>query len=437
MGKVKKSLKLKYLLTLVCALSAAVICFFCLHFAGQYILDRWLDSSDYLKNETGKKAEELQEYVTEHNIAVSDRSRLNAWGSKQKNVYFLVFDGERLVYESEENDQGEYDEAEDEYSWQYYYEVKFSDGTANVLLFGMFGMELYVSALVIEIILSVLLFVSIFLMTVQKEINYIKCLEKEVKILETGGLDKEITLRGADELSSLAQGINQMRISLKENMELEEKLQKTNQRLVTGLSHDLRTPLTTLILYLEFLEGERYQNEKDRKKYTQKAVYKAQQLKVLSDQLFEQALVTEDQEKAQGECVQVQYALEDLISDSIALLESQGYTVNCKIEWNLVSVRANSDYLMRIMNNINTNLLKYADTKKEISITVSYLPEYVEVKFLNRISQGKDKEESTGVGIPNIVRMMEMMEGRCNIEEGEEEYQIKLQFLRSHELQKR
>lgn len=235
-------------------------------------------------------------------------------------------------------------------------------------------------------------------------------------------------------MSSLAQGINQMRISLKENMELEEKLQKTNQRLVTGLSHDLRTPLTTLILYLEFLEGERYQNEKDRKKYTQKAVYKAQQLKALSDQLFEQAMVTEDQEKVQAEIMPVQYAFEDLLSDSIALLESQGYNANCNIEWEPISVSVDPGYLMRIMNNINTNLLKYADAEEEISITVLYLPEYVEVKVLNHISSGKDKAESTGVGISNIERMMELMGGGCSIEEVKEEYQIKLQFLRHYGL---
>ena len=61
-----------------------------------------------------------------------------------------------------------------------------------------------------------LLFLFIFLFFLQRKIRYVHQLEEEVKILEGGGMDKQITVKGGDELSELAFGLEQMRLSLNE-----------------------------------------------------------------------------------------------------------------------------------------------------------------------------------------------------------------------------
>ena len=118
---------------------------------------------------------------------------------------------------------------------------------------GFFDYEIYAAANYIELGVSVLLFLFIFLYFLHRKIRYVHQLEEEVKILEVGGMDNQITEKGGDELSELAFGLEQMRLSLNENIREKEEIMEVNNRLVTGMAHDLRTPLTALLLYTELL----------------------------------------------------------------------------------------------------------------------------------------------------------------------------------------
>lgn len=116
-------------------------------------------------------------------------------------------------------------------------------------------------------ILSFIFFIVLVLFFINKKTSYIGVLEKEIKILEGGNLDYPITLKGKDELSSLAQSINEMRKSFIERLESEERARVANSELVTAMSHDLRTPLTALVGYLDIIEYKKYQDQEALAKY--------------------------------------------------------------------------------------------------------------------------------------------------------------------------
>jgi len=78
--------------------------------------------------------------------------------------------------------------------------------------------------------------------------DYILQLSKEIQILEGGSLEYAITVKGKDELSKLAEGIEGMRKSFKRMIRKETEIVRENQKIVTEMSHDLRTPITSVML---------------------------------------------------------------------------------------------------------------------------------------------------------------------------------------------
>ena len=87
---------------------------------------------------------------------------------------------------------------------------------------------------------------------------------------EGGSLDYSITVKGKDELAMLAEGIENMRIAFQSLLNQEMEMMKENQRIVIEMSHDIRTPVTAIMLYSEILQKEQYKTEEQRKEYVKK-----------------------------------------------------------------------------------------------------------------------------------------------------------------------
>lgn len=174
--------------------------------------------------------------------------------------------------------------------------MTFSDGNADVLLYGFYDYQFYTYTFVGELFLSFLLLLSITMLGIRKIIRYILRLSREIRILEGGDLSYPITVSGHDELSRLAESLDSMRQSLREQTEQEKQLTQANQRMVTEMSHDLRTPLTSIMLYTEILLKGRYKDQEQLLEYVKKIDQKARRLKQLSDHLFEYSLVAGEDE---------------------------------------------------------------------------------------------------------------------------------------------
>lgn len=115
------------------------------------------------------------------------------------------------------------------YEWESYYTVEFSDGTADVFLYGFFSYQFYSYALIAEILLAVALFIMTAVLGIRKPVKYIGKLKEECEILGNGNLEYQISVIGKDELADLASGMDHMRRALKESIEKEEELSRANQ----------------------------------------------------------------------------------------------------------------------------------------------------------------------------------------------------------------
>ena len=130
------------------------------------------------------------------------------------------------------------------------------------------------------IILSLLISFSFYLIILQsfirKRIQSIQNLQEDVFTLAIGDWNHEIKVSDKDEIGRLAQDLNQMRISFLQTMDNEQQARVVNKELISSLSHDLRTPLTTLKGYLEIMNLKK-DDIKFRDQYLQKCLDKVEE----------------------------------------------------------------------------------------------------------------------------------------------------------------
>ena len=392
-------------------------------------LDCFFYKSDYLEHAEQRTVENLQEYIREGELTPYDKDSLAKWVRKKNVVYLEIYRDNRLLYASGSPMDAVLDGMESPYYKNRRYTLHFSDGEADIVLLGIFDYQFYSSALIVELLLSFIVFLFLFIKGIKKGIQYIQKLQAEISVMEGGCLEHPITVKGEDELAKLAEGLEQLRISLKQNIKIENDLKQANQNLITGIAHDLRTPLTALTMYVQILQSDVCTDEAAKQYYLEKIMGKASTMKELSDRLFECSQIhDETAEKPLDEIRTLQDTFMDYLSEMVMYLDNQGFKVDAKLEWRAVSIGVRMDYIARIVDNISSNLVKYASPDFPVTLKTVYNNHMGGIEVGNQIHTNAGQVESTKVGIKNVKRMITQMNGICQIEMEQDFYKIRLLF---------
>lgn len=423
---------------LLAAVAVSGLFFVVINYAGEQMITKIFSDSSHIEKLSEAYIQDLQDYIDETKAASNDSEKLTEWVRKQKIVSIQVYKDEILTYDSNYPDAAVEDaEAEGAYyEWEYYYTAEFADGTADVFLYGFFSYPLYSYAMTAEILLAVILLVAIVILGIRRPVKYIGRLKDECEILGNGNLDYQVTVQGRDELALLAQGLDNMRMALRESNEKEAEITAANRRMITEMPHDLRTPLTSLLIYTEILGKKAAKDPRQAMEYVRKIEKKARQIKRLSDNIFEYALITEETKAELGEPQTLRELFYDPLSEMTAYLGERGYTVELRPDTGSGSerrqIRVNEEYINRIMDNIVSNIEKYADKSMPVRIENIYTEEYGGLAFRNGIScsteDRRKTEGSTNIGLHNVEKMMKNMDGYCRVKQTECIFEIALMF---------
>ena len=423
---------------LLAAVAVSGLFFVVINYAGEQMITKIFSDSSHIEKLSEAYIQDLQDYIDETKAASNDSEKLTEWVRKRKIVSIQVYKDEILTYDSNYPDAAVEDaEAEGAYyEWEYYYTAEFADGTADVFLYGFFSYPLYSYAMTAEILLAVILLVAIVILGIRRPVKYIGRLKDECEILGNGNLDYQVTVQGRDELALLAQGLDNMRMALRESNEKEAELTAANRRMITEMSHDLRTPLTSLLIYTEILGKKAAKDPRQAMEYVRKIEKKARQIKRLSDNIFEYALITEETKAELGDPQTLRELFYDPLSEMTAYLGERGYTVGLRPDTGSGSerrqIRVNEEYINRIMDNIVSNIEKYADKSMPVRIETIYTEEYGGLAFRNGIScsteDRRKTEGSTNIGLHNVEKMMKNMDGYCRVKQTECIFEIALMF---------
>lgn len=412
---------------LVLAGAVSALLFGCLHFGGGVLLERYFEDSGFQDRLTEKRILDLQDYVSTNGLSARDASHLTRWVKKQPLILLEIYRSNVLLYSSSAPEEWEEDEEAPFYDWNSYYEIDFADGPAEVVLYAndLFRWSSYLTTG--ALLLSCLLFLLIFLRGCRKIVAYICQLSQEIQAMEGGDLDVPITVQGNHELTQLAKSLDAMRQAFKEQREREVAVFRTNQTMITEMSHDLRTPLTALQIYTDILRFRKY-DPGQLGEYLEKIDAKAAQIRQLSENIFEYSLISREQTVQLDTPAPFRNVFHDVLSEMAAYLGQRGFSFQLELDWPEAEVAVYPAYIKRLADNMASNILKYADPVVSILMEVGEAEAGPWLALQNAVRLDGTEQESTQIGLDNMRTMMEKMGGYCQVLQTPSSFRVELRF---------
>lgn len=404
--------------------AAAVLLFCCLYFGGNMIMTQYFEDSGFQEEMTQRRVQDLQDYVSDRSVSAKDAALLTRWVKKHPLILMEVYRSNVLLYSSSAPEESWENEAEaPSYDWISYYHIAFADGDAEVVIYANDTYRWFSYLTMGALVLSFALFLFIFLRGCRGLVRYICRLSEEIQAMEGGDLEQSITIRGDHELTQLAKSLDAMRQAFKDQREREAAAFRANQTMITRMSHDLRTPLTTLQIYTDILRFQKYDPTR-LGEYLEKIDSKACQIKQLAENIFEYSLISREQEIELDPPTSAREVFHDILSEMAVYLSQQGFRFSLELDWPSGMIRAYQPFVKRLIDNVSSNIVKYADPAVPIQITVSEMENGVILSFQNAVRLDTSGQESTHIGLSNIRIMMEQMGGKCQILQGETTFQV-------------
>lgn len=394
------------------------------------MLDNHFNKTSFISSQKNQALSDFRRYILDNNLTINDHDKITEWVRKEKYVSLYIYKDKQLIYNSDRNnsaiDYGKYEENPFSPNMSLY-DIKFADTDAKMYMECFFQYKYYYIVSFLDAAISFFCFISIMLFFIKRKTTYIGMLENEIKILEGGNLTHEITVNGNDELSSLAQGINEMRKSFIERLESEDKARLANSELITAMSHDLRTPLTALVGYLDIIEYKKYKTDENLRQYIHRSREKAYQIKYLSDKLFEYFIVfNTNDDDLELEAFDGNELLDQLLEEQIFILEDNGFISqidSCNtpflIEVNLISIR-------RVFDNIFSNIMKYSDKSKIVKVKYYIKNQLLFVYVENEINNNLKTVSSTGIGLKTCKKIIERHSGKFVITKAKDTFSVQI-----------
>lgn len=175
-------------------------------------------------------------------------------------------------------------------------------------------------------------------------------------------------------------------------IENERKAEKTKNELITNVSHDLRTPLTSVMGYLGLVKDGKYSDEKEMKEYLSIAFNKAERLKILIDDLFEYTKLTNANVNIELRKVNLNEFLEQLIEELRPYYEESELTLKVFLPEEKVYVNVDTNKMLRVFENLFTNAIKYSRKPSDVKINLERFTETA-VFSISNIGESLSKEK--------------------------------------------
>jgi len=261
--------------------------------------------------------------------------------------------------------------------------------------------------------IGVLVFIFSFFYITKRKMKQIEAMAEGVKEIEKGNLAYRIEKKGEDEIASLTENINNMAEELMNNIEKERKLEKQKNELITNVSHDLRTPLTSIMGYLRLLRDSKYENQEQHDEYTRIAFAKSEQLKNLIEDLFEYTKLTNEQVVLEKQEVCMNELLEQLIEELVPQAEEHGLTFVKKFPEERAYASIDSEKMVRVFDNLLINAIKYSKDDGEIKVSLQRQRRDIQIVIANH------SEEFTREELANLFeRFYKKDQSRSRVTEG-------------------
>lgn len=252
----------------------------------------------------------------------------------------------------------------------------------------------------------------------------------ELHYIANGHFDHRIPFELSGDHQRVVDSVNSLVDSVISSMEEERALKQSKDDLITNVSHDLRTPLTSIIGYLRLIEDHQYQSTDDILKYTHTAYLKSVQMKSLVEDLFEYTKVSQSNPKLNYNKIHVDSMLQQLAASFELEAKQKGFVITSTCVPEDLEMMGDAEKIGRVFNNLITNALKYGAGGKHIYLNAHQINDTVIFEVANdgqkvpaqalgklfnrfyRVEESRSKATGgTGLGLAIAQSIVEMHNG--------------------------
>jgi len=240
-----------------------------------------------------------------------------------------------------------------------------------------------VVVILIYVVFGIGIFTVTFLLLQEKSMRYISRISDAMQSISEGDLNITVDIEGDDEFSVMAASLNKMVGDLRGLMDKEREAERTKNELITNIAHDLRTPLTSIIGYLELLSGETKLDPEVQKKYIGIAYVKTKRLEKLIEDLFGFTKLNYGKISMHVSKVDVVKILSQLLEEFYPSFvdKNLSYELQSNVPAQIIS--ADGNLLARLFDNLINNAIKYGADGKRILVKVHGSEELVTIQVIN------------------------------------------------------
>ena len=387
---------------------------------GNALVEQVYLSSESVNRRMDAQITSFRSFVQEQQLSSTDVNAVGQWNREHPKITLTIYGLTTTLSSSAEgaelvgNETGIVVRSVEKQWLSKEYPVNFRDGVFTVAVYdssrGMVRAAVNLSALS----MAALVFLATVLLYEQHITRSVQTLSRQVRQVSRGDLGMQITPQTSDEIGQLALDVDAMRLSIIDKLQREEEAWKANSQLITAISHDVRTPLTALLGYLEIVSDESLSPD-ERSAYLEICKNNALRLKGLTDELFGFFLVFgKPQPDQKPEEFDAGMLLEQVLLEHEMDLTQRGFHVETSTDPITGSLQVDLGHFRRIFDNLFSNVRKYADPSCPVTITCRCDREELTVTICNRIRQDANRVESNRIGLQTCHKLVAAMGGEFN-----------------------
>lgn len=281
----------------------------------------------------------------------------------------------------------------------------------------------------------------------RKKIALFLQINNTVKAAANGNFQSRIQSVSEDALGSFSQNINEIMDKFNLVLENQKKAEQTKINLITSISHDLRTPLTSILGYLKLIDNDEYDNEITLRSYASIALNKTKRLNLLIDNLFELTTLNDYGIKLSKNKVNVVELIRQLIIEHKVNFKKANIECRFSISDEHLYVLGDNIKLARAFENLIFNCIKYSKTSKFMDIALNKNASKITLEFTNygkpipskdlpyifqrfyRVDKSRSSETGgSGLGLAITKNIVELHDGKISVESNTSKTTFKIEL---------